>query len=329
MTTIRHAEDEGLLATNVADERPPKPLTNRIAKLPKAVEAVAWLWCDPLPAIPLVSGKQVIVGRQDTCDLVLPHKQVSRAHAVFKVSGKQITLEDQGSSNGCFVNTKRCTNQIVKVGDKVEIGPYEIEIRDSGEELSPKDGSDTKSFDLTSVNATGPGASMAGNLSDVPLSEILQGIEFHAKTCTLSISDGKLKGKVIFAAGKPVTASWGGERDLDAVRCMLRLKDGRFFLSNDVEPTDATMKHTVTALLLDDARDLDEATAPPDEEEDALPKPSATVIIEEPLEGDGLSTEPPPVEAYGLVDENPVTEPPAAAAVGESPPEEPREDPPS
>jgi pSer/pThr/pTyr-binding forkhead associated (FHA) protein len=322
---MRAAVDEDMLATKVDDERPPKPLTNRIPKLPKTVEAVAWLWCDPLPAIPLVSGKQVIVGRQDTCDLVLPHKEVSRAHAVFKITGKQITLEDQGSSNGCFVNTKRCTNQIVKVGDRIQIGPYEIEVRESSEDLSPKDAGDTKSFDVTAVNATGPSASMAGRLSDVPLSEILQGIEFHAKTCTLSISDGKLKGKIVFNAGKPLTASWGGERDLDAVRSMLRLKDGRFFLTNEVDPTDPTMTHTVTAVLLDAARDSDEATVP---EEEVLPAPSETAVVEEPLEGDGTSTEPPPVEAYGIVEESLVPEPAAAeAAVAESPPEEPKGEP--
>src|SRR5581483_7137525 len=211
-TQLRPAVSETFIAGSAseleqAEAPPPKPLTKRVNR----PNADAWLWCDPLPPIPLVTGRTVIVGRQDTCDLVLPHKEVSRQHAVFKVSGRQISLEDQGSSNGCYVNGKRSASAIVKVGDMIQIGPYEIEIRASGEDGSHDKGSDTKSFDLTSVNSAGPGASMTGKLSDVPLVEILQTIEFNAKTCTLAISDGKLKGTIVFASGRPVTARFGGE----------------------------------------------------------------------------------------------------------------------
>ncbi len=263
VTTMRRAIDPSLLAAAAAPAPepvadPPRPHTRRLPKQPAPADVVAWLWCDPLPPIPLSAGKQVIVGRQDTCDLCLPHKEVSRAHAVFRVSGRQISLEDQGSSNGCYLNGKRAANAIVKVGDMIQIGPYEIELRAAGDDGAVQ-ASDTKSFELTSLNSGSPGASMTGRLSEVPLVEILQSIEFNHKTCTLAISDGRLKGRIVFGDGRPMTATFGGERDLEAVRAMLALKDGRFVLSNEIEADEQTMHQTITALLLDAARGQDEA----------------------------------------------------------------------
>ena len=37
-------------------------------------KVLAWLCCDPLPAIPVGSRRLLTVGRSDKCDLVLPHK---------------------------------------------------------------------------------------------------------------------------------------------------------------------------------------------------------------------------------------------------------------
>ncbi len=321
-TQLRHAVSETFIAGSAgelerAEAAPPKPLTKRVNR-PGAENAVAWLWCDPLPPIPLITGKTVIVGRQDTCDLVLPHKEVSRQHAVFKVSGRQISLEDQGSSNGCYVNGKRSANHVVKVGDLLQIGPYEIEIRSSGEDKSEGKEHDTKSFDLTSINSGGPGASMTGKLSDVPLVEILQTIEFNAKTCTLAISDGKLKGKMVFAAGRPQTANFGGDRDLEAVRAMMRLKEGRFVLTNEVEPGEATMNMTVTALLLDASRERDEADMPSDVGE--FPN-LATADGAEPPSDDAVAQEAPAADAYGAMD--PGETPPPDRAEPTQPPQEP------
>jgi hypothetical protein len=315
VTALRPALDERLLSgsDNGAETTappPPKPLTRRVTRPAAVPDAIAWLWCEPLPPIPFMSGKQVIVGRQDTCDLVLPHKEVSRQHAVFKVSGKQITLEDQGSSNGCYINGKRSASQVVKVGDLIQIGPYEIELRATGDDGTHDHGSDTKSFDLTSINQGGPSASMTGKLSDVSLVEILQGIEFNSKTCTLAISDGKLKGQIVFATGRPQAATFGGQRDMDAVRAMLRLKDGRFVLSNQVEPVEATMSLTVTALLLDGARELDEAGIP-------VAKPA------EDLSKTADSESPVPLEAAPAAEEAAATSeaPSAGAYVTEAPAE--------
>jgi hypothetical protein len=79
--------------------------------------AVAWLHCEPLPPIPLVAGEKITIGRKE-CRLVLAHTEVSRHHATIEVeSAEKLTIRDEKSSNGTFVNGKRITAQPLRVGD--------------------------------------------------------------------------------------------------------------------------------------------------------------------------------------------------------------------
>ena len=51
--------------------------------------------------------KDLVVGRDATCDIVISDRQVSRFHARFARSGDGVTLEDLGSKNGTFCNGVR------------------------------------------------------------------------------------------------------------------------------------------------------------------------------------------------------------------------------
>ena len=48
-----------------------------------------------------------VVGRADSCDLVLDNPLVSRSHAVFEAVGNAMTLRDLHSHNGTYVNGQR------------------------------------------------------------------------------------------------------------------------------------------------------------------------------------------------------------------------------
>ncbi len=51
------------------------------------------------------------IGRTSDNDFHIPHKTVSRKHAIMHVNfDKQCFLADQGSHNGTFVNGKRVSN---------------------------------------------------------------------------------------------------------------------------------------------------------------------------------------------------------------------------
>ncbi len=50
-------------------------------------------------------GSETLIGRDDDADLPLGEARVSRRHAVVRVNpDSTVVIEDQGSSNGTFVN---------------------------------------------------------------------------------------------------------------------------------------------------------------------------------------------------------------------------------
>lgn len=64
----------------------------------------------------------IIVGRDSTCDIEIPNRQVSRQHARFTPTGKGLYLEDLGSKNGTYVNGQIIVDPaILTDGDVVQI----------------------------------------------------------------------------------------------------------------------------------------------------------------------------------------------------------------
>ena len=254
-------------AADAPPQRPPRPKTRRVQPRPSPEnlkETLCWLCCDPLPPIPLGPRPQITVGRSDKCDLVLPHKEVSRVHGLIKVrfGSNLIVYEDEGSSNGSYLNGKRVPSTILKVGDTLTIGPYELDIRsnESMTQRHPEDASTTNSLELTSVARVKPSAAMTGLLQEVPMTEVLQGIEFNKKTGTLSVvGPNKVSGELVFGGGQPLFATFGELSDDEAVLEMIALREGRFTLSGETEPGERTMSTTLTGLLLEASRRIDEA----------------------------------------------------------------------
>lgn len=73
-----------------------------------------------------------VIGRADSCDLVLDNPLVSRAHAVFEAVGDAMTLRDLQSHNGTYVNGERLQACTLANGDEIKIGSYQIRYLSSG-----------------------------------------------------------------------------------------------------------------------------------------------------------------------------------------------------
>ena len=71
---------------------------------------------------PLRSVDELRVGRQPDCDLVVDDESVSKRHAVLRwdETAHRCTLQDQGSTNGTFVNT------VSKIEGEVELHDGDI-----------------------------------------------------------------------------------------------------------------------------------------------------------------------------------------------------------
>lgn len=86
----------------------------------------------PLLAAPIAIGREALqmpthLGDQAISHLELPHKQVSRFHALITVVNNQICITDK-SANGTFLNGRAITqdNQPFSSRDTLRIGPYKI-----------------------------------------------------------------------------------------------------------------------------------------------------------------------------------------------------------
>ncbi|MAB88135.1 MAG: hypothetical protein CMJ90_01585 [Planctomycetes bacterium] len=83
-----------------------------------------------------ISGPRFLMGRQDTCHLVLNDGWVSREHAVvIEASAGEYTVQDLGSENGIFVNGARVQDSKLKHADILRVGRTEMRLfNPTGEE---------------------------------------------------------------------------------------------------------------------------------------------------------------------------------------------------
>ncbi len=69
-----------------------------------------------------IGDKPLIIGRDETCDLPLQDKGASRQHAeIFKI-GDMCFIRDLESKNGTFVNDNRITEEMLRDGDRIQVG---------------------------------------------------------------------------------------------------------------------------------------------------------------------------------------------------------------
>ena len=73
-----------------------------------------------------IDGERTVVGRSPDCEIFLDDVTVSRKHATLVRQGDRVTIEDQGSLNGTFVNRRRVESADLSDGDEIQIGKYRM-----------------------------------------------------------------------------------------------------------------------------------------------------------------------------------------------------------
>ncbi len=76
------------------------------------------------------------VGRVEERAICIPHKTISRKHAVIEVAaeGEPITITDTGSHNGTAVNDRRISSPtVIKAGDRIMFGGTDFRVKEAGE----------------------------------------------------------------------------------------------------------------------------------------------------------------------------------------------------
>jgi len=85
------------------------------------------LLTDGIPALVMKLAKMNnLVGRDEACDVVVNHAQVSRKHCLLEVWEQHVKVKDLDSSNGTFVNGIPIRDGFLKIGDQLGLGNYKL-----------------------------------------------------------------------------------------------------------------------------------------------------------------------------------------------------------
>lgn len=75
----------------------------------------------------------LVIGRATTVDIVVDDPHLSRRHAVVRVEGGVVTLNDLGSTNGTWINDRRIDGvEALTDGDVIRVGRTELRFHDPG-----------------------------------------------------------------------------------------------------------------------------------------------------------------------------------------------------
>ncbi|HBP22070.1 MAG TPA: hypothetical protein DEA08_30350 [Planctomycetes bacterium] len=221
--------------------------------------------CDPLAAVLLPPNVPVTIGRsRSQAELVLPHPNVSRAHARLTRVGDQVRVEDLGSSNGTYVGSTRVpqSGYLIHPGEEpLHLGPFEVRVlvmEGESEDLSAA--FETRRFDQTRRDQGG--GVLKGQLDVLPLRQLVQAVELNQRSGTIQLEEGTL----VFVLGRPAWARFRGEQGEGALLKMLDVGEGsfRFTPREDEEETpdapdaDAVIEASFTKVLLEWTRSRDE-----------------------------------------------------------------------
>lgn len=151
-------------------------------------------------SIPLKDGT-FLVGRADTCDIVIKNPSVSKQHLRLTVSGDRVEFRDLGSANGTFLNGKRLENCVLVPGDVLRLGKVTIRVVGGGRPLDFTPSPPSPHAEETPpaegfILATPPSSSPAGAI--VPSSPTLARAAVEIVPPSSALPNAEKKKKILF-----------------------------------------------------------------------------------------------------------------------------------
>jgi len=223
-----------------------------------AASSSAMLFVPPHPPLALKGPDAVVLGRSRSCDLRLSDTDASRRHAeILPVTGGFV-VRDLDSTNGTFVNGERVSERQLRPGDRIEIGSSVVTFCEVSAALEPK-GSDEDQEKTVMLERRTSGESFQGDLAEIPPFAVLQMLELGRKSGLLEIDSDRGVGRLWFGDGAPVHAETKDQTGFDAALAIAQASAGRFRFDPDVDCDEPTIQASVTELLLEASRLLDES----------------------------------------------------------------------
>ena len=218
----------------------------------------AMLFAPPQPPLPLPAEGTVVIGRSKAADLTLTDPDTSRRHAKIVCGGGSYVVHDLLSTNGTWINGARVEEeQKLEPGDRIQVGSTDITFCqvDADPGLVAEPGEEAQTL---FVERSTSGETFRGDLGEIPTFAVLQILEMGRKTGALVIDSDGACGRLWLQRGDPVHAQTKGQVGFDAAVALVNAQAGRFHFEPDPEPPARTIEATVTQLLLEASRMLDE-----------------------------------------------------------------------
>lgn len=248
----------------VAQDLPPKPPSNKVQE---PQNHSFWLNVEGYEPQALSATKPFVLGRSaQGTDLRLNHPLVSRRHVRLTIENGIVYIEDLGSANGTVVGTFDITGKKVALegNSTFWIGPFCLKVsRDQIQKDENPSASFTTQLSLKLNDKASLGISYSGEISnEMPVSELLQGVEFNEKTGTLFIEGTRCQGLMSFKHGRPHVSECHGDGGVlkgeDAFYRLLAVNDGTFSFARSVDESPANLSITITGGIFEFTRLQDE-----------------------------------------------------------------------
>lgn len=81
-----------------------------------------------------IDRSAMIIGREESCDLVFLNAQVSRRHCILQLIVRGLTFRDLDSTNGIFVNGIHAQEGLLEPGDQLSLGSFSLSVHREGDE---------------------------------------------------------------------------------------------------------------------------------------------------------------------------------------------------
>lgn len=222
----------------------------------------AMLFLPPHPPLPLPPGGRIVIGRSRTCDITVRSADASRRHAEIEAGPAGFVLTDLDSTNGTFVNGRRVGRQVLRTGDRIEIGGDLVTFCLIDPALEAGDQTQADQAETRMTERPALGQCVEGRLEEIPPFAVLQMLELGSKSGLLSIEGGPTgSGRMWLVSGDPVHAETEKQRGFDAAVALCQADAGRFSFEPGQPPPERTIQASGTELLLEASRLLDEAAA--------------------------------------------------------------------
>ena len=223
-------------------------------------ERTAMLFCPPLPPIRLGTRIPVFIGRHPSCELSVREDDVSRRHAEVRCEQDGYVLHDLRSTNGTFLNGERLEGCApLSPGDRIQVGASVITFCEidyaEGTDWGDADNAATVICDQTRTART----HFSGNLAEVPSTALFQLLEMGSNSGRLEIEGSAGAARVYFEMGRPVHAATEKQVGFDALIEIVGIGRGRFAFGPNAEDYEPTVQASVTEVLLEACRLIDEA----------------------------------------------------------------------